>query len=367
MNVPFVDLKRTNSDVRKEVDQKVKEIFDNNAFIQGKNVKSFEQNFAAYCDSKHAVAVSNGTTALELALVGLGIGQGDEVITIPNSFFATTEAIMLTKAKPVFVDMEKNSYTIDVSKVEKAITKKTKAIMPVSLYGQTSDMKPLTEIAVKHNLAIVDDCAQSHGALYHGKKSGSFGTVSCFSFYPTKNLGAFGEAGALVSNDKELCEKLSVLRAHGESPKNNHSVVGYNYRMEEIQGAVLDTKIKYLDKWNDSRRSAAKIYMQELLGTKEIQLPVEMPNRKHVYHLFVCSVPKRDELRAFLEKKGISTAIHYPTPIHLQPAFKGQGYTKGDFPVAENSAGRIVSLPMFPGITEEEIVYVSDSIKEFYS
>lgn len=367
IKVPFVDLKRVNSEALPEIEKKIHEIIDTSGFILGKNVKAFEQNFASFCGSKFCLGVSNGTVALELALKALGIGQGDEVITVPNSFFATSEAISLTGARPVFVDIEPEAYTIDISKLEKAVTKKTKAILPVNLYGQMSDIKILSEIAKKHGLFVVDDCAQSHGALYDGKKSGSFGDISCFSFYPTKNLGAFGEAGAVTTDSKEISGKLSLLRGHGEYPKNTHSLVGTNYRLEEIQGAVLDTKLKFLDKWNEGRRKAAKIYFELLENVKWLSLPVEKEKRKHVYHLFVIRAKNRDKLRQHLEQKGISTAIHYPTPIHLQPAYAHLGYKQGSFPVCEKIVTELVSLPIFYGIKQEEIEKVSLEIERFYS
>lgn len=365
MNVPFVDLKRTNAAVRPEVEQKLGEIFDENSFILGKNVKEFEQKFAEYCDSKYCIAINNGTSALHLALLALGVRKGDEVLTIPNSFFATTEAISLSGARPVFIDIENDTFTIDPSLVEKSITKKTKAIMPVNLYGQTSEMKPIVEIAEKHNLYLIDDCAQSHGALYAGRKSGSFGVLNCFSFYPTKNLGSFGEAGAIVTKDAELAAKLELLRAHGEKPKNHHSLIGVNYRLEEIQGAVLAIKLKYLDKWNDGRRNAAKKYAELLKGVKQVTLPVEKAGRKHVYHLFVTKQEKRGDLKLFLENKGVHTAIHYPELINRQPPYLGA--SKESLPIAEKTVKQILSLPMFYGITDEEITYTAKCVKEFYS
>jgi len=366
MDVPFVDLKAQHNAIRQELDEAIKNILDNTAFVLGDAVEEFEQDFAGYCDAKHCVGVGNGTQALHLALLAHGIKQGDEVVTVPNSFIATAEAISHAGAKPVFVDINAESYTMDAGKLEQAITENTKAIVPVHLYGQPADMKPIMEIAEKKGITIVEDCCQAHGAEYNGKKVPVSGT-GCFSFYPAKNLGAIGEGGALVSDNEEVYEKAKVLRAHGESPKNVHSVIGFNYRMEGIQGAVLGVKLKHLDKWIEARRKNAKEYDRVLDDANVVKRPVEQEYAKHAYHLYEIQAEKRDELREFLEGKGIHTGIHYPTPIHLQPAYSSLGLKEGSFPAAEAAMKRIVSLPIFAELTVEQIAFVVEQLKQFYS
>lgn len=365
MKVPFVNLQAQHNAIREELNQAIKNVIDNTAFILGSEVELFEKEFAQYCGAKNAAGVGNGTEALQLALLAKGIKQGDEVITVGNTFFATAEAISHCNAVPVFVEIEKDSYNMDPSKIEKAITKKTKAIVPVHLYGQPADMKPIMEIAEKHGLALIEDCCQSHGAEYNGKKVPVGGT-GCFSFYPAKNLGAIGESGIVVSNDEALVEKVKLLRAHGEKPKNVHSVIGFNYRMEGIQAAALRVKLRHLDNWIERRRKNAKHYNQAL-SQSNVAVPVEKSYAKHVYHLYVVQAERRDELRAFLDSAGIGTGVHYLTPIYLQQAYAFLKMKNGSLPVTEKAMQRIVSLPMFPELKREEIDFVAGQIGEFFA
>ncbi len=363
--IPLIDLKKNYLGIKDEVLSQINKIFDDCKFIMGENVEKFEKNFADYIGTKYAVAVNSGTAALQLSLLGLGIKNGDEVITVPNSFFATAEAISNVGATPVFCDVNDNTHNINVNKIEDKITKKTKAILPVHLYGHPSDMDSIKEIAKNHNLLVIEDACQAHGAEYKNKKTGAFGDTGCFSFYPSKNLGAFGEGGIITTDNEELFNKLKLLRAHGENPKGTHNISGYNFRLDEIQGAILNIKLKYLDRYNNSRRKNAVLYKNLLTDVPNIESPYEDPFVKHVYHLFVIKTDFRDELSRFLNNKGIGTGIHYPNLIHLQPAYKELGYKLGDFPVSEKISKQILSLPMFPELTEEQIHIVVDKIKEF--
>jgi dTDP-4-amino-4,6-dideoxygalactose transaminase len=364
LNVPFVDLKAQHSEIRAELNQAIEKTLDNTAFILGEEVKRFEDAFAKYCGSKYATGVNSGTAALQLALLAKDVKQGDEIITVSNTFFATTEAISHCNATPVFVDIEEETYNIDPKKIEEAITPKTKAIVPVHLYGQAADMEPIKEIAEKHSLAVVEDACQAHGAEYRGKRMPVNGTA-CFSFYPSKNLGAIGEGGAVVSDNEEFIEKVTLLRAHGEKPKNVHSRIGFNFRMDGIQAAALNVKLKYLDKWISERRKKAECYNNALQESPVIK-PVEKNYGKHAYHLYVIKAEERDKLRKFLESSGISTGIHYLTPIHLQKAYAFLKVGEGSLPVTENTMQKIVSLPMYPELTEEAINFVAEQIKAFY-
>src|SRR3989344_1857951 len=362
MKVPFVDLKMQYYSIKYDIDAKIFEIIDNTSFILGKAVEDFENSFAAYCNSKYAVCTNSGTSALHLALLAHGIGNGDEVITVPNTFMATASSVCHAGAKPVFVDVDKKTMNIDASKLKNALTSRTKAIIPVHLFGQPADMDPVLGFAKENNLVFIEDACQAHGAEYKSKKLPL--VTGCFSFYPGKNLGAYGEGGAIVTNNSEVAEKIKLLRAHGESPKYNHKVIGYNYRMEGIQGAVLGVKLNYLDKWTNLRRQNAKSY-NDLLSSSKAVIPNEAEYSKHVYHLYVIRSKSRDALREFLKKEGIDTGIHYPLPLHLQPALSDLNYKKGDFPVTEKVADEILSLPMFPELTQEQIRFVVDKIKEF--
>jgi dTDP-4-amino-4,6-dideoxygalactose transaminase len=365
MKVNFVDLKAQYQTIKPEIDSAIQDVISNTAFILGKAVADFEGKFAEYCGVKHCLGINSGTSALIMAMKALGIGEGDEVITTPNTFIATAEAISYAGAKPVLVDIEDKSYNMDPGKLEKAITKKTKAIIPVHLYGQPADMDPILQIAKKHAVAVIEDACQAHGAEYKGKRTGSLGRVGCFSFYPGKNLGAYGEGGGVTTNDEDIAQKVKMLRDHGSPKKFYHEYIGNNCRLEGIQGAVLAVKLRHLDKWNDGRRKNADLYRKYLKGT-EVGMPEEMPYAKHVYHVFCVRVKNREKLIDFLKEKGIFTNIHYPIPIHLQKAYDFLGYKQGDFPVTEGCMDQILSLPMFAELTEEEIKYTADCIKEFY-
>ncbi len=364
MEIPFVDLKRQYLSIKDEIDPTIKDIIENCSFILGKGVEEFEKNFAEFCKAKYCIGLNSGTSALRLALMAAGIKQGDEVILPPNTFIATAEAISLINAKPIFVDINPESYNIDAEKIENAITKKTKAIIPVDLYGQPADLYPILEIAEKHNLKVIEDAAQAAGAEYKGKKIGSVSESTCFSFYPGKNLGTYGEGGAVVTNNEEVAEKIKMLRSHGEAAKHNHQIIGDNCRLEGLQGAVLNIKLKHLDDWTEKRRKNAEIY-NKLLKDAGVITPKEEEYAKHVYHLYVIMAEKRDEMIQFLNDNGVSTGIHYPTPIHLQPAYEHLGLKEGSFKVAENFTKKIISLPMFAELTEEEINYVVKKIEEF--
>lgn len=363
MGVPFVDLYRMHSEIRPELEKAINQVMEESSFILGKHVEEFEKDFAKYCQAKHAIGVSNGTTALHLALLAAGIGKGDEVITTTNSFFATAEAIANAGARPVFADVDEY-YNIDPEKIEEKITKKTKAVMPVHLFGQPAEMQAINEVAEKHSLAVIEDSAQAHGAEYNGKRTGSLADIGCFSFYPAKNLGALGEAGAVTTSNPEFAEKIMLLRAHGEKPKNTHTVIGYNYRMEGLQGAILKVKLKHLDRWNNERRKHSAYYKKLLLENKKIDLPLENKKAKHVFHLFVVKARERQKVIEHLSKNNIATGIHYPTPIHLQQAFSHLGYRKGSMPVAEYNAEHMISLPMFPHMTKEQIEFVAEKLSE---
>ena len=366
MNVPFLDLKIQYQSIKHEVNPAIQQILDNASFVLGKAVSDFENEFAAAHNVKHCVCVSSGTDGNHLALWALGIGAGDEIIIPANTFVATAWGATLCGAKPVFVDCDPESYNIDPRKVEAAITPRTKAIVAVHLYGQPADMDPLADIAKKHHLWLVEDCAQSHLAEYKGKKTGGIGISASFSFYPGKNLGAYGEGGAVTTNDDKLATKFRMLRDHGTLQKYDHEIFAHNYRMEGIQGAVLGVKLKYLQQWTDQRRRVAAKYKELLKGVGDIVLPKEMGYAKHSYHLFVIQGAKRDDLQKHLTAKGVSTGLHYPIPLHLQKCFAGMGHRKGDFPVSEQLSERGLSLPMFAELTDDQIAYVAESISNFY-
>lgn len=367
MRIPFVDLKRQYASIKEAVFTSVEEIFQNTSFILGPAVEQFESEFAHYCDVKHAIGVASGTDALFLTLKALSIGEGAEVITVPNTFTATVDAIVKSGARPVFVEMDKDTYNIDVSKIEEKINEKTKAIMPVHLYGQPADMDEILQIAKRHSLDVIEDACQAHGAKYKGRRVGAIGDAACFSFFPAKNLGAYGDGGAIVTNNQELAEKIKMLRNYGQKKKYYHEFVGYNSRLDSIQAAVLRIKLRHLDKWNDLRKQHADEYKKLLAGIGEIILPKEGLERTHVYHLFVVRVPQREALRKYLASKEIFDGIHYPVPVHLQNAYRFLEYKKGDFPTTEKYADEILSLPMFPELRKDEIKYVTDEIKNWFN
>lgn len=363
MKVPFVDLQTQFLALREEIMAAVESVMKRSAFILGSEVEEFERNFAAYCGAKYAVGVASGCDALLWALKACGIGPGNEVITVANTFIATVLAISMAGAKPVLVDCLEDTYEIDPSAVERAITPRTKAILPVHLYGQSADMDAIMAIAQRHGLVVIEDAAQAHGAMYKGKMCGTFGKVGCFSFYPGKNLGAYGDGGAIVTNDEQIADRVRMLRNYGQPRKYDHDIIGWNSRLDTIQAAVLNVKLKRLTSWNEARRQHAALY-RELLADLPVQLPVEAPNVLHVYHLFVVRVPARDNVLKDLEARGISCGIHYPVPVHLQKAYQHLGYRRGAFPVSEKVAGEILSLPMYPELTPEQIAYVCKQIRE---
>lgn len=365
MKIPLVDLKRQYDSIKKEIDGKIREVLENGEFILGRNVKAFEREFARYCGVKYGVGVASGTDALTLSLKALDISKGDEVITVPNTFIATVDAISHNGAAPIFVDIELENYTMKVSDIKQKITEKTKAILPVHIYGHPVNMKPLLEIAEKNNLYVVEDACQAHGAEYTGKKIGSLGDCTCFSFYPSKNLGAYGDAGMILTNNEEIAERITALRDYGRKEKYKHNVIGYNSRLDEVQAAILRVKLKYLDRWVEERRKNAKKYNELLSEVPGVTLPIEEFYAKHAYYLYVIRVRHRDKMQRWLNSKGISTLIHYPIPIHLQNAYRHLGLRKGSFPVTEKYSKEILSLPMFPELTENEILYVCQSTKEF--
>jgi dTDP-4-amino-4,6-dideoxygalactose transaminase len=363
MKVPFLNLKAQYDAIAQEIDAAIKEVIANCAFSGGPYVERFEEDFAKFCGASYAVGVSSGTEALWLALMGLGVQPGDEVITAPNSFIATAEAISLCGAEPVFVDVEERSYTINPALIEEAITPKTKVIIPVHLFGQTADMDPILKIARKHGLAVVEDACQAHGAEYKGKRAGSIGDAGCFSFYPGKNLGAYGEAGGVVTNDRELVDRIRLLRDHGQARKYHHEVVGTNGRMDGIQGAILTVKLRHLCSWNEARRHHAAAYNQLLDDIVPITTPDELPYARHVFHIYAIRAPRREQLIECLGGKGIGCGVHYPVPIHLQRAYASQNLQLGAFPVAERAATEFISLPMFAELTSEQIAYVCNELK----
>jgi dTDP-4-amino-4,6-dideoxygalactose transaminase len=364
MNVPFLDLKSQHAPIRADLDRAIQEVINEAAFAGGPFVTRFEAEFAAYCESPHAIGVGSGTEALWLALLALGVGKGDDVITVPNSFMATAEAITYSGANPIFVDVDERTYTMDPDALEKAVTPKTKAIIPVHLFGQPADMDPILEFAREHSLFVVEDAAQAHGAEYKGRKAGTLGDAGCFSFYPGKNLGAFGEAGAIVTNRPELEEKIRILRDHGQVRKYHHTMVGWNGRMDGIQAAVLGVKLRHLERGNQLRRSHAALYNRELGGLGGIVTPACAQGVRHVYHIYAIRVQERDEILRLLSEKGIGCGVHYPVPIHLQEAYRDLGCQRGDFPIAEKCADEFVSLPMFPELDTEQLENVIKAVKE---
>jgi dTDP-4-amino-4,6-dideoxygalactose transaminase len=353
--IPFLNLKAQHQGLKSEILAALSEVLDSAAFAGGTYVTKFEEEFAGYCGAKYGVGVGNGTDALWFALLALGIGPGDEVITVPNTFIATAEAITYCGAKPVFVDVDEETYTMDPRLIEAAITPRTKAIIPVHLYGQMADMDAIMEIARKHRLFVIEDACQAHGAKYKGRIAGSIGDVGCFSFYPGKNLGACGEAGACVTNNLELKNRMAMFRDHGQAKKYYHSVVGWNGRMDGFQGAILSIKLKHLPAWTESRRAHARAYTHALTHVHGVLTPKEAVHREHVYHLYVLRVKNRDAVLKALADKGVNCAIHYPVPLHLQDAYAPLGIKHGSFPVSERCANEIISLPMFPELSADEI------------
>lgn len=367
MKIPFVDLKTQYLDFKEEMDQAIFEVIENTAFIGGKIVKDFEDAFAELYGVKHCISCANGTDSLFIIMKMLDIGQDDEVITVANSWISSSETISLTGAKPVFVDINPDFYSLDETKLEAAITERTKCIIPVHLHGQMCDIEKIMEIANKHGVPVLEDCAQSHFSTYNGKKAGTFGLAGSFSFYPGKNLGAYGDAGCILTNDDDFALKCRKFARHGALIKHQHEIEGMNSRLDGIQAAVLKTKLPYILNWTDKRRAIAATYDKMLTGIGDVIIPAVRENSKHSYHLYVIRTEKRDELKNYLSEKGIDTAIHYPVALPNMKAYKYLGYSREDFPVASQFENKILSLPIFPEMTEEQISYVADNIKKFFN
>ena len=364
MRIPLVDLKAQYTRIKPEVDAAIQRVLDHTGFILGEEVANFEQAFAEYVDAKGAVGVASGTAALRLALQACGIGHGDEVITTAHTFIATAESISQIGARPVFVDIDSKTYNLDPNLVEAAITPRTRAILPVHLYGQPADMDSLMDIAERHDLWLIEDAAQAHGAEYKGQRCGSIGHLACFSFYPGKNLGAYGDAGMVTGNDEALLAKVRRLRDHGRTSKYEHQEVGWGERLDALQAAILGAKLPHLEAWTEARRAHARRY-SELLAGYDVVTPYEATCVRHVYHLYVIRTPRRDDLLAHLRSKGIGAGIHYPIPLHRQPAYLREGYAGVRLPITERVAAEVLSLPMYPELTEDQLGYVAEAVKEF--
>jgi len=362
MKVPLVDLHAQYLPLKSEIMAAFEEILESMQLFLGPRQRAFEQTFATYCGCQHGVGVSSGTDALALALRACEIGPGDEVITVANTFIATVEAIAMVGATPVFVDIDPDTYLMEWRGLEEALTARTRAVLPVHLYGHAVEMQPVMDFAHKHGLRVIEDASQAHGATYQGQRVGSFGDVAAFSLYYSKNLGAFGEAGICTTNDEQLAEKMRMIRDHGSRVRYQHEIMGVNARLDEMQAAVLQIKMPYLEQWNAARQSHAHIYTEQLRGIVE-KVPVTRPWGSHVYCYYVVQVPERDQLRKALEQEGIGTNVHYPIPLHLQPACARYGYQSGMLPVTEAAASRIVSLPMYPELTQEQIQLVIDAVR----
>ena len=354
IKVPYLDLKAQYQSIKTEIDAAIARVLDSCQFVLGPEVAGFEKDFASYCGAAECIALNSGTSALHLALLATGIGPGDEVITVPFTFVASVAAVVYTGARPVLVDIDPRSFTMDPARIEAAISPRTKAILPVHLYGQPADMDPIMEIARAHKLVVIEDAAQAHGAKYKGRAAGSIGDIACFSFYPGKNLGAYGEGGAVTTSHAAYAHTIRMLRDWGQDRKYHHLLRGYNYRMEGFQGAILRVKLRHLDHWTEGRRAVVQQYAQLLAGC-EVETPTEMPWARHVYHVYTLRSNSRDGLHAALAAEGIQTGIHYPIPVHLQPAYADLGYGLGAFPHSEKAASEVISLPMYPELTAAQI------------
>jgi len=360
--IPFLDLKAQYQSLKPEIDAALFRVLESSQFVLGEEVAGFERDFAAYCGSKHAIAVNSGTSALHLALLAAGVGPGDEVITIPFTFVATVSAICYTGARPVFVDIDPASFTMDAAQIERAITPRTKAILPVHLYGQMADMDAILDVARRHGLQVIEDACQAHGAEYKGRRAGSLGVSGCFSFYPGKNLGAYGEGGAVVTSSDEHAKTIRMLRDWGQEKRYHHVLKGFNYRMEGMQGAILRVKLRYLEQWTEARRSHARQY-DALLAGSGVTVPAELPLRRHVYHVYAIRSSERDVLQRTLQSDGVQSGLHYPIPVHLQEAHRDLGYREGQFPNSEAAADQVLSLPMFPEMSPTQIEQVVAAVK----
>ncbi|MGO9088666.1 MAG: DegT/DnrJ/EryC1/StrS family aminotransferase [Candidatus Sulfotelmatobacter sp.] len=363
IKVPYLDLKAQYQSIKPEIDAAIVGVLDTCQFVLGSEVAAFEKEFAAYCGAAECIALNSGTSALHLALLAAGVGPGDEVITVPFTFIASVAAVTYTGAQPVLVDIDPRSFTMDPAAIEAAITPRTKAILPVHLYGQTADMDPILELARRHGLVVIEDAAQAHGAKYKGRTAGSMGDIGCFSFYPAKNLGAYGEGGAVTTSNPEYARSIRMLRDWGQDRKYHHVLHGYNYRMEGFQGAILRVKLRHLEQWTEARRAVALRYKQLLAGCG-VELPAEMPWARHVYHVYTVRADDRDGLQSALLAEGIQTAIHYAVPAHLQPVYADLGYGKGSLPQAEEAAERVLSLPMYPELTEQAVAEVVRALEK---
>ncbi len=365
MQVPLLDLKAQYAAIKDEVMRAISEVCENQTFALGPAVAEFEERIAAYCNSKHAIGVSSGTDALLVSLMALGIKLGDEVITTPFTFFATAGSIVRLGAKPVFVDVDPSSYNIEASGIEQKITEKTRAIVPVHLFGQVAQMKPIMEIAQRHNLSVIEDAAQAIGTSQDDIKCGNFGDCGCFSFYPSKNLGGFGDGGLVTTDREDLAEKIKILRDHGQNPRYFYKMIGGNFRLDGIQGAVLTVKLKYLDEWNEKRRQNAAVY-DSLFADSPVKVPKIEANNVSIYHQYTVTVPERDKLQKFLAENNIGSAIFYPKPLHLQECFSDLGYRPGDFPIAERLCDEVLSLPIYPELVPDQIEYIAKTVLRFY-
>jgi dTDP-4-amino-4,6-dideoxygalactose transaminase len=363
--IPYLVLSAQIRSLRPEIDAALARALDNCSFILGPDVAQFEKDFAQFCGAQHALGFNSGTSALHVAMLLCGVGPGDEVITTPYTFIATSWAISYCGAKPVYVDIEEATFNLNPKLIEKAITKKTKAVLPVHLYGHPFDVDSISQICRQHKLPLVEDAAQAVGAKYKGQAVGALGDISCFSFYPGKNLGACGEGGALVTNNADFAARAKSLREHGSTVRYHHDEVGYNYRLEGFQGAVLGVKLKHLQKWTDERRRVAQRYT-ELLADTPLQLPVEAADAESAWHLYTVRHPRRDELKKYLDDNGIGNAVHYPIPLHLQKCYASLGHQPGDFPIAEKAAREVLSLPIFPELTDVQILRVVEVVKDFF-
>jgi dTDP-4-amino-4,6-dideoxygalactose transaminase len=363
IRVPYLDLKAQYQSIKPEIDAAISNVLDSCQFVLGSEVAAFEQEFAAYSGATECIAVNSGTSALHLALLAGGVGPGDEVITVPYTFVASVAAVTYAGARPVLVDIDPHSFNMNPAAIEAAITPRTKAIMPVHLYGQPADVDPIMEIARRRGLIVIEDAAQAHGAKYKGRPVGSIGDMTCFSFYPTKNLGAYGEGGAVTTNNREFARSIRMLRDWGQDRKYHHVVRAFNFRMEGFQGAILRVKLRHLEQWTEARRTIVSKY-NRLLADSAVELPQEMPWARHVYHVYTLRSDDRDALQAALLIEGIQTAIHYAVPVHLQPAYADLGYSRGDLPQSEKAASEVLSLPLYPELSEQAVNYVATAVKK---
>ena len=363
IKVPYLDLKAQYQSIKPEIDSAIAGVLDSGQFVLGSEVTEFEREFADYCGTSHCIALNSGTSALHLALLAAGIGPDDEVITVPFTFVASVAAIAYTGSRPVLVDIDPQSFTMDVSAIEAAITPRTKAILVVHLYGQPADMDPIMDIARRHGLVVIEDAAQAHGAKYKGRPVGSIGDMACFSFYPGKNLGAYGEGGAVTTGNPEYARSIRMLRDWGQDAKYHHVLRGFNYRMEAFQGAILRVKLRHLERWTEARRALAGKY-NELLGDSGVERPKEMSWARHVYHVYTLRSQDRESLRAALQEDGIQTGVHYPVPVHLQPAYADLGYGRGAFPQAEAAANQVLSIPLYPELSHRAVAEVAAAVNK---